>query len=133
MSRLEYMRNYRQKTSKLCPICNKNSILKESSMCRECHFAGKMLVDDTRTIQELMYTQHHKSSAFSLIRGRARTVYKGNVCENCGYDKHTEVCHMKAIRDFSLDTPINIVNHPTNLIRLCPNCHWEYDNGMLLL
>ena len=48
-----------------------------------------------------------------------------------GYDKHYEVCHIKAVSDFSEDTPITVINHIDNLVALCPNHHWEFDNGLL--
>lgn len=54
------------------------------------------------------------------------------VCQ-CGYDKHVEVCHIKAIRDFDLKTKIKDINSKENLVLLCPNCHWEFDNGLLTL
>ena len=49
----------------------------------------------------------------------------------CGYYKHIEICHIKPIRDFPLDTPILEVNDLSNLIGLCPTHHWEFDNGIL--
>ncbi len=53
-------------------------------------------------------------------------------CEHCSYNKHYEVCHKKAISDFDkTTTSIAVVNDIANLIALCPNCHWEYDNGLL--
>ena len=39
-----------------------------------------------------------------------------------------EVCHIKPIRQFSEDTLLSVINDKTNLLLLCPNCHWEYDN-----
>ncbi len=41
------------------------------------------------------------------------------------------VCHVKKVSDFPLDTQIKVVNAPSNLIGLCPNHHWEFDNGVL--
>ena len=49
-------------------------------------------------------------------------------CEQCGYDKHVEVCHIKPIQSFPSQTAIDIINDISNLIVLCPNCHWEFDN-----
>jgi hypothetical protein len=54
-------------------------------------------------------------------------------CVNCGYDKHIEVCHRRALTSYPLDTPIAIVNDLSNLVGLCPNCHWELDHGLLQL
>lgn len=55
------------------------------------------------------------------------------VCRNCGYDKHVEICHIRAINTFPDDTPISVVNDLANLVALCPNCHWELDHGLLRL
>lgn len=75
------------------------------------------------------------ANLYTGIRGRARTKaysIKDKVCEICGYDKHTQVCHKKAISDFELSASINEeINHIDNLMVLCPNCHWELDNGLL--
>lgn len=71
----------------------------------------------------------------SRIRDLARIVFnKSEIekkCVNCGYDKHIEVCHIKAISDFDLETPISEINNINNLIALCPNCHWELDHKVL--
>lgn len=53
-------------------------------------------------------------------------------CKNCGYEHHTEICHKKAVADFDKESTIGEINHIDNLICLCPNCHWEFDNGKLL-
>lgn len=55
-------------------------------------------------------------------------------CANCGYDKHFETCHIKAIKNFDLsNTTLYEINNKDNLIHLCPNCHWEFDNNLLTL
>lgn len=59
------------------------------------------------------------------------TAGKPKLCAVCGYDKHIEICHIRPIQDFSDDAPISEVNALDNLIALCPNCHWELDNGLL--
>lgn len=51
--------------------------------------------------------------------------------QNCGYDKHIEVCHKRPVTSFPLDAPISVVNSLDNLVGLCPNCHWEFDPGLL--
>lgn len=71
------------------------------------------------------------ANRYNKIRHQARTVafnfYSEKKCK-CGYDKHVEVCHIKAIKDFDIDAPINEINSIDNLELLCPNCHWEKDN-----
>lgn len=74
---------------------------------------------------------HH----YAHIRDIARRTYnksnKPKECIHCGYDKHYEVAHIKAIKDHPKDSKISEVNHIDNLIALCPNCHWELDYGDL--
>ena len=50
-------------------------------------------------------------------------------CAKCNYDKHVELAHIKGISTYSDDTLLVVINNKTNLIQLCPNCHWEFDNG----
>jgi len=82
------------------------------------------------------YSSYAPSAAHNIVRGRARTALFSsgrNVCENCGYKEHVECAHRKAIHTFDDDTLISEINHLDNLVALCPNCHWEYDNGKLSL
>ena len=60
---------------------------------------------------------------------------KGKVvkCSECGYDKFYQVCHIKNVSSFPLSTKIGVVNKISNLVALCPNCHWEFDHGFLKL
>jgi predicted restriction endonuclease len=54
-------------------------------------------------------------------------------CEVCGYNTHVEVCHIKSVSSFSDDTLITEINSIDNLVGLCPNHHWEFDNGKIKL
>ena len=54
-------------------------------------------------------------------------------CQNCGYEKYIEVCHIKSVSDHEDSTLISTINDISNLIGLCPNCHWEFDHGLLKL
>jgi predicted HNH restriction endonuclease len=78
----------------------------------------------------------HPACRNARLRQDARKVYLAAFparCSRCGYDKHIEVCHKRSLSSFSLDTPIAVVNHLDNLVGLCPNCHWEFDHGLLQL
>ena len=44
---------------------------------------------------------------------------------------YIEVAHIKAVADFSDGSTLAEINSINNLIALCPNHHWEYDNGYL--
>ncbi len=73
----------------------------------------------------------------SRIRELARKAYldsgKPQQCAVCGYTKHIEVCHLSSINSFLPASTIAEINSLDNLVALCPNCHWEFDNGLLSL
>jgi len=84
------------------------------------------------TLEEAIYQKHHKSSAFALVRSRARATKKAtmtNACEKCGWDKHVEVCHKKPISEFPKTALLSEINSEDNLLILCPNCHWMFDHS----
>lgn len=53
--------------------------------------------------------------------------------ESCGYSLHVELCHKRPITDFPESATLGEVNSPSNVVPLCPNHHWEFDNGHLIL
>ena len=55
------------------------------------------------------------------------------ICKNCSYNKHVDVCHIKEVKDFTNESALEEINHKNNMVGLCKNCHWELDNGMLIL
>ncbi len=88
-----------------------------------------------RTLGDIHRAAKYQVSAH--LRTIARYNYdKANlprVCANCGYDKHVEICHVKAINSFPAETPVAVINDVANLVALCPNCHWEFDHSLLIL
>lgn len=82
--------------------------------------------------QELKTRNYH-----TRIRTHARLVYEQSglpmECCVCGYTRGLDVCHLRPVSDFPDDTPISVVNALDNLIILDKLCHWEFDNGFLLL
>lgn len=71
----------------------------------------------------------------SAIRKLAEKIYKESnrdlKCSVCGYDKHVEIAHIKAVSDFNEETTIAEINSLDNLIALCPNHHWEFDSKLI--
>lgn len=108
----------------LCKCGQEKTVI--SKRCIRCSSRERM---EYKTISEVMHSAKHGQSAkFNIVRGRARNQYKHiKICQFCGYDKHVEVCHIKPIGAFSLDTLVSEVNAPDNILILCPNCHWEFD------
>lgn len=116
--------NFAKSGHTFCEICTSNKI-----------YCGKNGPIEERTLeQETTLKKHKGSNRYDYIRQHAQRVMKDEkrVCR-CGYEKHVEVCHIKAIRYFDLKTKIKEINSKENLILLCPNCHWELDNGFLIL
>lgn len=80
------------------------------------------------------YSKNWQSARTTIRRGAQKAYEEANKpykCAVCGYDKHVEIAHIKAVSDFSDDATITEINDSNNLIGLCPNHHWEYDNGLL--
>lgn len=128
------MKPRRKKSTHPCHTCGDLITIKRK-YCKKCvsigkHLSsGKLPVD--KTIRESLYK--NDANKYTKIRVHARSVMKKEpqVCKMCEYNKHVEVCHIKDISDFDLETKISVVNHPSNLALLCPNCHWEFDHGEL--
>jgi len=86
------------------------------------------------TLGELKET--HPYGFHSKIRQHSSSVGKDlpDECSYCGYNKHVHVCHIKDVKDFPDDVLYReVVNSIDNLIKLCPNHHWEFDNFQLSL
>ena len=114
-----------------CITC-KTVIPSKLKYCKSC--CPKNYVDwSTITIGELKgrYPYQKANRIRSLARAQAKSLFPEQKCAKCGYDNHVHVCHIKAIKDFPPETPISTVNAKENLILLCPNHHWEFDNGLL--
>ena len=62
---------------------------------------------------------------------RQRNAHRPRACQNCGYDKHVEFCHIKPICTFDASALLADVNAESNVAILCRNCHWEMDHGLL--
>lgn len=108
--------------------CQKNGI--ESNI-----FYNKKKLVLNKTKGELFGDRKNWQSARSSIQKNARKVYfeynKMPSCVICGYNKHVEVAHIKPVSNFGDNASIEEINSITNLIGLCPNHHWEYDNDIL--
>lgn len=85
--------------------------------------------------EELFNKSSCWQNARSTIARMARKAYadsdKPKSCIVCGYKNHYEVAHIKAVSEFPKDSLLSEINNVDNLIALCPNHHWEYDNMKL--
>ena len=131
----------KRKLKRKCNKCDKKVRNYRSTLCQD-HWEEYTKWNKEnrrlRTIGEIVEKRSnlHRSSAYADIRNFARFDHKELLkkpCSNCGYKKHVELCHIKPISQFTLEATINEVNAASNVIQLCPNCHWEFDNGLLEL
>ena len=94
-----------------------------------------ILVIDIMTKKELLEKRKTYQSYRSSIAKHSRSTYfnsgKPKACAVCGYNKHIEIAHVISVSSFSDDTFIGEINDIKNLIPLCPNHHWEFDNNLL--
>jgi hypothetical protein len=109
----------RKKTNN-CKNCSKQ-ILASRTYCQKCSDAfdlgNKRIFETSR----------------SSILNHAKRIYEGPLeCRQCGYDLHVDICHIKPIRDFDVNTPISEINAKDNLVALCKNHHWELRCAELL-
>lgn len=113
-----------------CKHCQ-TPIPRGRSVCDNCN--PSLVNWSERTLKQLREVSKYQVNA--QVRDLARDIYaRANlprVCRNCGYDRHVEICHIRSISGFPDDTPIAVVNDLSNLAALCPNCHWEFDYGLL--
>ncbi|MCK4825296.1 HNH endonuclease [bacterium] len=58
-----------------------------------------------------------------------------NRCQLCHYDKHVELCHIIPINSFTSNDSATMreISSESNILILCRNHHWEFDNGVLAL
>lgn len=128
----------KRKIQRKCSRCDKEIRNWKSVLCEEHwqeHLKNKREAIENKTIGEYRDTVKsaglHRSSIHANIRGLARSWFKHmklEPCAKCGYDKHVELCHIKAMSDFPDSALVKEVNNKENIIQLCPNCHWEFDN-----
>lgn len=126
-------RRFRSTHTKVCPKCG-NQMKFDSKTCLDCSSKLPRGSKSDQTLAQLssrrtyqLYSQIRQMARISLIN-----YYKLHgipvCCENCGYARHIEVCHIKPIASFDLQSKISEINHIDNLKPLCPNCHWEFDH-----
>lgn len=127
-----YLKSYCKECSLLysydiCECGNKKN--KQASICKECQISSQTIYHTIGDYIEKYRSKYGNKSSYEIVRSRARQKTKHiKECQFCGYSKHVEVCHIKPISSFDKDTPIDTINDMSNLLILCPNCHWELDN-----
>ncbi len=108
--------------AKYCPNCVKTAYKGKNTLGR-------------RTKGDVFSAAKNWQSAASTIREHARKAYRSaertRECLICGYKKHTDICHLRGVSEFPACALVSEINALENLLALCPNHHWELDNGLL--
>lgn len=131
--------NNKFRVKKFCKDClRKSKIISLSKMRQKTEVDSKVIVFfENQQISKLYQNGKNWQSVNSTIRKHARKIFllsdRPKCCQVCGYTNHIEVCHIKRVSSFSKETTINEINELNNLVGLCPNHHWELDNGLLKL
>lgn len=133
----------KRKTKRLCIVCQDSVISYKHARCEVHH--KEYIANRFEQLKELTLESYwnkdslknlHASSKNAHIRAQARSNFKdllAKPCYFCGYSKHVELCHIKPISKFNPTDKVKDVNSYENLIQMCRNCHWEFDNGYLFL
>lgn len=123
---------------KLNRVCTKCENLVKSHRHSLCSIHFEEYIDRfkrDKTIGEyrnkLSIKGKHVSWMHSRIRAFARSWLRDIAklpCAKCGYSLHVELAHIKAVSDYDDNAKISEVNDISNVIQLCRNCHWGFDN-----
>jgi len=125
-----------------CTKCNstfkRDKKHRRNTTCHKCW--AEFLDTPNKTLKEYWdkksIKNKHPSWKNSHIRALNRSWNKNllrNGCCVCGYKTHVELAHIKPISSFSETAKLYEVNAPSNILPLCPNHHWEFDNNYLLI
>ena len=124
---------------KKCIVCGK-LITSNLTLCSDnckIEFSLKNGKLSNMSKKELFEKYAVWQTARSQIVKHARSLFKmlniERKCVICGYENHIEVAHIIAVKDFPDYALISEINNKNNLVALCPNHHWEFDNGILSL
>lgn len=110
---------------------------RKSTMCRKCKDMTDVTIFGRRL--KSSFAARNARHRYQGIRHHAHRVAKmhniSKICAHpsCAYSRKVELAHIKAISEFDNDTPLYIINAPTNLAYLCPTHHAELDDGVIVL
>lgn len=135
MNKKVEFRNYK------CKSCNKEFPLKRG---KNQNFLNRKICDNClkskigkKTKEEIFSRRKNWQSARTEFRKFAEKEMAKNdlpkKCFICNYNKTAIICHKKAVKDFSDTALLEEISGINNLVYLCPNHHWELDNGLLSL
>lgn len=125
-----------KKKEKTCPVCEKKFTGRNKHCGTECYKVARTGIRKDATLKECI-AEISWIGVCRRIRTQARYIMEKQgipkKCVFCEYDIHVECCHKKAVSEFSQESKFSEINAMENLVYLCPNHHWEFDNKLLTL
>ena len=129
----------KRKLQRKCTRCNEHVVRnKRSTLCTSCFETKKEVSIIGKTLGEYRNRESMKGKHQSWLHNSIRAMnnhhnrkLKELSCQFCGYSNHVELCHIQPVSRFPDETLVTEVNNPGNILVLCPNHHWEFDNGIL--
>lgn len=126
-----------------CLSCGTFCAGSRSSFCLKCYWgepgaalrAEKAYESSKRKRDFLAVNARHR---YQGIRNHGHVVMrllgpKDPKCAICGYSTHVELAHLRPLSDFPEDATLREMNDLSNLAWLCPNHHWEQEQGLVVL
>lgn len=141
-----------------CAFCHTLFYMSDSRRVQSrtgTHFCGVKCKNNAQRLSGIsaIHLPHYGTSVYDVITkgdltdslgntGARKRIHKDSLrkydrsdrpkhCVYCWYDAHYEVCHIRAVSDFPPEALVSDINALSNLVALCPNHHWEFDNGKL--
>ena len=109
-----------------CVDCgDDNFIGGKNTKCWPCVLASKLKFSD------VFQTKAGTSRSIVGRLAREAVAHRPQECVICGFE-FPDVCHIKAWKDFPDSAYVSEINHPNNLVLLCPNHHRLFDKGLLV-
>jgi len=110
---------------------------KNVRLCDNCFGKGKKNIHKSGALtkEEVFSRYKNWQTARGFIRKHALYMYaqSGKLYRcACGYEEHVEICHKKPVSVWDDASLLSEINHIDNLMALCPNHHWELDNGIII-
>lgn len=121
-----------------CSVSYNNSKREKKPTITEIKFKKQKFDYLLEMTKKELYDKHGIYYKFrAILRRHAQYVFEKStdkkVCFVCGYDKFVEVCHIKPVSGFPMDSKVKEINSSENLVGLCPNHHKEFDKGLINL
>lgn len=124
--------NPRRSLQGACSGCG-TSISSSRKFCQGCRAAYRSNLGDRTKAQLRAEGNANFGGNYPYIRNHSRRTYESSgrsmACHVCDYDTHIEVCHIRDVNDFPESATVREINDINNLVALCRNHHWEFDNG----